>query len=77
MLQMCLLEKFLLTMWRWKYGFDHCNWSMKSRPNWKQNMLGNFLYKNDLYVRPDVVIFSVEMCILQTITYWKVGTSRD
>ena len=31
----------------------------------------------DLYVRPESVIFSAEMCILQTRTYWKVGTSRN
>ena len=36
-------------------------------------MLADFRKK--IYVRPESVIFSVEMCILQTKTYWKVGTS--
>ena len=50
---------------------------MGSGPNWKQNMLGNCLFKKDLDVRPESVIFSAEMCILQTRTYWKAGTSRN
>ena len=74
-LRLCLLGKFLLTMWSQKYVFDHCNQSMGSGPNWKQNMSANFLQEKDLYVnRLESVIFSTEMCILcQIRTYWKVG----
>ena len=38
-LRLCLLGKFLLTMWSQKYVFDHCNQSMGSGPNWKQNSM--------------------------------------
>ena len=40
-------------------------------------MLANSFKKNNLYVRPECVIFSAEICILQTRIYWKVGTSRN
>ena len=39
-------------------------------------MLENFPQKKDFYVRPESVIFSGEMSILQTRTYWKAGTSQ-
>ena len=39
-------------------------------------MVANYLWKKDLFVRPESIIFSAEMCILQTRTYWKAGTSQ-
>ena len=45
-------------------------------PDWKQNMLANFLQKKNLYVRSASLIPSMEMCILLTRTYWKVSTFR-
>ena len=51
---------------------------MGLRPDWKENILKfkkHSLEKGSLYInRLESVIFSTEMCILQTRTYWKPGT---
>ena len=53
---------------------------MRSRSDWKQNMLkvNKLSVENNLYVNKlESDIFGTKMCILQTRTYWKVGTLWD
>ena len=59
-----------------KVFIDHA--TMGSTPIWKQDILTNSFLKKNLYVnRLKCVIFNLEICILQTRTYWKVATPWD